>query len=138
MSWVRAKSACQSSVQWSSMKMPPTPAGRPPMGDEEVFVGPGLEPGIMVGAVRVEMGLLRGVKMSRILCVFEAGFQVGATPEPPCARRQNIRVFMWTAGTCGFCMCATSEMPEPRTRIAVHARNAAAAIAFCARAPSVP
>jgi len=29
---------------------------------------------------------------------------------------QNIRVFMCTAGQCGFCMCATRLMPEAQNR----------------------
>ena len=52
---------------------------------------------------------------------------------------QNIRVFMCTAGTCGFAMCATRLTPEAQNRgSAPMPGTPRAAIAPRARSPRVP
>jgi hypothetical protein len=67
----------------------------------------------------------------------------GLRSEPPPNHQapgvQNIRVFMWTAGVCGFCICATRLMPEAQNRgSSAMPGTPRAAIAFCARSPSFP
>ena len=53
---------------------------------------------------------------------------------------QNIRVFICTAGQCGFCIWATSEMPAAQNLGSSRMPGIPlrAAIASCARAPNVP
>ena len=41
--------------------------------DIEILIRPLLEPGIEIDPVRIEMGLLRTVKMVRVLDIFDAG-----------------------------------------------------------------
>src|SRR6056297_1863476 len=55
--------------------------------DIEILVRPFLEMRVNIGAMRVQMRLLGGVKMRRVLVILNAGVEVGPAPEPPGPRR---------------------------------------------------
>ena len=67
------------------------------------------------------------------------GFRSAPPPNHHAPGVQNIRVFICTAGLWGFCICATSEMPEAqKLGSASIPGTPRAAMLFWAASPSTP
>ena len=89
------------------------------VGQEEVAVAPCLEARIVVRVVPVAGGAERGVEKGGVLHRFGVSSRIGVRSPPPPNQPLvviSMRVFMWTAGTSGLCMCATRLIPLAKKR----------------------
>ncbi len=97
--------------------MPPTPARPAPVRHEEILVRPGLEPAGSNPAPCASQAAFSAAWKCAVSSAYSMqGFRSAPPPNHQAPGVQNIRVFMCTAGACGFCICATRLMPEAQNR----------------------